>query len=157
MSFEHGKTGKKFFSVREKINYYKDVISGKRKNVSVVVKRKAKIRLRSLIKINNQSYDEPRLIVTDDKHFGNNISKPRLSVAYGEDSKGRIFVVPIKKREKETKTIIFDKHIDRQASVNSHGKARYLDKSDVYEQKYVSNNFKLTKYDIAKIKEILKK
>ena len=60
-------------------------------------------------------------------------------------------------KQKENKTLIFDKYINRQASVNSHGKARYLDKSDVYEQKYVSKEFNLTKYDISKIKELFKK
>ena len=72
-------------------------------------------------------------------------------------SKGNIFVVPIYERAIETKTIVFDKNINRQASVNSHGKARYLDKSDVYEQKYISKKFNLTKYDKAKIKEIFRK
>ena len=155
--FTHGKTGQKYYSVREKINYYKKIISGKITDVPVSTKRKAKARLKSLEKINNQSYNEPRLIVTDDKHFDHKMSKPRLAVAYGENAKGNIFVVPIYERAGETKTIVFDKNINRQASVNSHGKARYLDKSDVYEQKYVSKDFNLTKYDKAKIKEIFKK
>ncbi len=155
--FKHGRAGKVCYSVREKINYYKKVISGNITDVPVSTRRKAKARLKSLEKINNQSYDEPRLIVTDDKHFDHKMSKPRLAIAYGENSKGNIFVVPIYGRAAETKTIIFDKDINRQASVNSHGKARYLDKSDVYEQKYVSKNFGLTKYDKAKIKSIFKK
>ena len=69
--FEHGKTKQKYYSVREKINYYQNIINGKIVNVPNLVKRKAPLRLKSLRKINQNVYDEPTLIVTNDKHFGN--------------------------------------------------------------------------------------
>ena len=90
--FIHGKTGKKHYSVREKINYYTRVIKGKEQGVSAATKRKAPLRLKTLQRINEQSYDTPRIIVTDDKHFGNKESKPRMCVALKEDAKGSVLV-----------------------------------------------------------------
>jgi len=135
--FIHDKTNKKYYSVREKINYYTKILNGSI-NVPLNIKLKAERRLESLKKINNQTYDEPRLIITDDSRFGNSISKPRLCVAYGEDSKGRIRVFTIEKRT--SKSIILDNNSDRQIS----SKFKYLDKSDVYETKYIDNVKSLT-------------
>lgn len=147
--FIHGKTNQKYYSVREKINYYNKVIKGQI-NAPIKTKRKAKLRLKTLNKINNQSYNEPRLIVTDDKHFGNSISKPRLCVAYGTDNKGRIRVHSIEKRT--SKVIILDNNSDRQISSNY----KPLDKSDVYETKYISGVKPLTKGTKKIIKSIHK-
>lgn len=146
--FKHFKTNKLYYSVREKINYYKKVISGK-VDADSTVKRKAKLRLKTLTKINTQSYDEPRLIVTNDYHFGNS-SKPRLCVAYGEDNKNRIKVFPIHKRT--IKTIIIDNNLDRQIDP----KYVPLDKSDVYELKYIFNVKPLSKGTRQMIKHIHK-
>ena len=49
-----------------------------------------------------QSYNEPRFVVTDDKLFGNKISKPRLCVAVTEDSKLRVMLAPVVKRTTKT-------------------------------------------------------
>lgn len=150
--FVHGKTGKKYYSVREKINYYKKVIAGKVPDAPATTKRKAKLRLKTLNRINTQSYSDPKLIVTDDKHFGNGISKPRLCVAVKEDQKGRIMVAPLYKRT--SRTVIMDKNVDRQVSNTSDGHVRWLDRSDVYEQKCVDSKISLTRYDKNKIKSI---
>ena len=147
--FVHGKTGKKYYSVREKINYYKKVIAGKVPEAPAETKRKAKLRLKTLEKINTQSYDDPRLIVTDDKRFGNHISKARLCVAIKEDQKGRIMVAPLYRRT--SRTIILDRNIDRQISNTSDGRIRWIDRSDVYEQKLVDQKMSLTVYDKRKI------
>ena len=149
--FIHGRTNKVYYSVREKINYYKNVIN-KKINVSAEIRRKAPLRLKTLNKINNQTYDEPTLIVTDDKRFGNPISKPRLCVAYKTDSKNRVIVRPLNKRT--TESIILNNNINRQIDK----KYRAIDKSDIYENKYVLNEngslVKLDKKDIKKIKSM---
>ena len=147
--FVHGKTNKKYYSVREKINYYNKVLKGQIV-APLKTRRKAKLRLKTLNKINNQLYNEPRLIVTDDKHFGNSISKPRLCIAYGTDKKGRIKVYSIEKRS--SNIIILDNNIDRQIS----SKYKFLDKSDVYETKYILGVKPLTKNTKQKIKYIHK-
>ena len=152
--FIHGKTGKTYYSVREKINYYKRVINGTEKNVSVATKRKAPLRLKTLQRINEQDYSEPRLIITDDKHFSCGMSKPRMCVAVQEDNKGRVLVAPLYKRT--TKTMILDTEVGRQISSSRDGKAKYIDKSDIYERKYIDSKALLTKYDKAKIKELFK-
>ena len=150
--FVHGKTGKTYYSVREKINYYNKVINGKIE-VSPAVKRKAKLRLKSLIKINEQDYSVPRIIMTNDKKFNSdNFEKPRICVAIKEDDKNRIFVAPMLKTNSQT--IILDKDINRQISNTSEGHCRWIDKSDVYETKTISNVCSLSKYDIAKIRKI---
>ena len=148
--FIHGKTGKKYYSVREKINYYNKVIAGK-VDAPVATRRKAKARLKTLNKINNQTYDEPKFIVTDDIHFGNQISKPRLCVAVSEGSKGRVVVTPVQNRE--SKQIILDKNVGRQISK---GHIKSIDRGDIYETKYVYGKHSLTKYDKEKIKAIFK-
>ena len=147
--FKHGKTGKQYYSVREKINYYKGVIAGKIQ-APAATKRKAKARLKTLTRINNCDYKEPTLIVTDDKRFGNEISKPRVAVVVKQDYKGRLLVAPVNRRD--IKTIILDKAPDRQITP----RLKALDRSDVYEMKYVSGAKPLTVYDKRKIKEIYK-
>ena len=95
--FIHGKTGKKYYSVREKINYYNKVIAGK-VDAPAETKRKAKLRLKTLNRINSAEYSEPSLIVKNDKHFGNGINKPRACVVIDTDSKGRLLVSSLENR-----------------------------------------------------------
>lgn len=85
--FKHSLTNKKYYSIREKINYYERVISAKEKDVSAKTKRKAPLRLKTLHKLNNRNFDEPTLVVVNDKQLGNPIAKPRLAVAYKMDEK----------------------------------------------------------------------
>lgn len=148
--FKHGKTNYTYYSVREKINYYKSVIAGNRE-APVATKRKAKARLKTLQKINTQSYAEPTLIMTDDKHFGNGMSKPRIGVVIATDEKNRLLVAPLNKRT--TQAIILDNQINRQVDE----RRAWIDKSEVYETKYVDGVKSLTKYDKEKIKCILRK
>ena len=143
--FKHGKTGQTYYSVRDKINYYTKIING---NIEAPLwlKEKAKNRLVELKNINNQTYKEPTLIVTDDKHFGNGISKPRLCIVTNEDYKGRLKTYPLNKRT--TNILVLPSYLDRQID-----KFRLLDRSDVYETKYISNILPLTNTDKEMIKQ----
>lgn len=153
--FVHGKTGKVYYSVREKIRYYDKRLKTD-KTLSDTQREYAKRRLSELQQLNNRSFSEPTLIVTDDKHFGNGMSKPRLCVAFKPDTKGRIFVAPIHKTE--SKDVVLDKYPERQVSDNSRAHNRMLDISDVYETKYVTMDSEyLTDYDRKKIKNLFRK
>ena len=145
--FKHGKTGQVYYSVREKINYYKAVIAGK-KDAPAATKRKAKFRLKTLEKLNARTFDEPTLIVTDDKHFGNEMHKPRLGVVVAQDKRGgdRVLVAPIHHRT--SKVVVLDKTPDRQIDERKN----WVNKSEIYETKYISGVKPLTKYDKAKIR-----
>lgn len=145
--FKHEKTGKIYYSVREKINYYSDILKGKIP-ATKELKAKAKQRLPELIKVNTQSYDEPIMIVTDDKHFGNKISKPRACVVVGQDSKKRLLACPVHKRT--TKTVILENDTSRQVEY----KNKPIDRSDVYEAKYISGLTTLTNGDKKRLKAI---
>ena len=149
--FVHGKTGKKYYSVREKINYYKKVIACKVPDASAATKRKAKLRLKTLQRLNNRDYSEPCLVATDDKHFGNSTSKPRGCVVVDCDQFGRLLVSPLRKRV--TKLIVLDKDPDRQVG----DVKRWIDSSEVYEIKSISNMKSLNRYDKEKVKSILRK
>ena len=59
------------------------------------------------------------------------MSKPRLCVAYGEDNRGRLKVYPVYKRT--SKVILIDNNLDRQISDS----CKRIDKSNVYETKYI--------------------
>ena len=148
--FKHSKTEQIHYSIREKINYYNSIISGKKKG-TVAQKRKAKNRLSFLKKLESRTFDEPTLIVTNDKHFGNSIDKPRACVTIDKDSKGRVLVTPVTKRT--SKIIILDKDNGRQIGE----KRKWIDKSEVYETKYISDLKGLTSYDKNKVVKILKK
>ena len=148
--FVHGKTGKKYYSVREKINYYKKVIAGKVPDAPAATKRKAKLRLKTLQRLNNRDYSEPCLVVTDDKHFGST-SKPRGCVVVDCDQFGRLLVSPLHKRV--TKVIVLDKDPNRQIG----DVKRWIDSSEVYEIKNINNMKSLTRYDKEKVKAILRK
>lgn len=147
--FKHGKTGKVYYSVREKINHYKKRIDDK--NLTVAQREYAKQRVGELTYLNNLSYEEPELIVTDDKVFGNGISKPRLCAVIDEDKYGRLYVAPI--MERTSKSIILDNDYSRQIG----DKRKWIDRSNVYENKYIDGVKPLTTNDKSKIKTILRK
>lgn len=148
--FKHSKTGKTHYSIREKINHYNGIISGKKEGTTSQ-KRKARNRLSFLKKLDSRTFDEPTLIVTNDRHFGNPIDKPRACVTIDRDSKGRVLVTPVTKRT--SKVIILDKDSGRQIGE----KRKWIDKSEVYETKYISDLKSLTAYDKNKVVQILKK
>lgn len=148
--FVHGKTKKTYYSIKEKIKYYKGVINGTIKS-DVKTKRKAKARLKSLTKLDSRSFNEPTLIITNDNHFGNSISKPRLSIVIDKDNKGRL--LSIGTEHAISKSIILDKNNTFQTS---NSKA-WIDKSEIYETKYISGINGLTKYDIAKLSKLRKR
>ena len=145
--FKHGMTGKVYYSVREKINYYKAVIAGK-KDAPATTKRKAKLRLKTLEKLNARTFDEPTLIVTDDKHFGHKMSKPRACVVVGQDKKNRLLACPVHKRT--TKAVILENDTSRQVE----GTPKPLDRSDVYETKYINGLASLTSGDKKRLKAV---
>ena len=149
--FKHGKTGYIYYSGREKINYYTDIIKGKRA-ADDTLKAKAIKRLPELQRLDKQSYSEPKVIVTDDKKFGNGISKPRLCIAVKEDNKKRVLVAPIMKVT--SNYVILDNNIDRQISKTADGRNKWLDRNDIYEDKYFSPPLVLTERDKAKIKRL---
>ena len=92
------------------------------------------------------------MIVTDDKKFGNGISKPRLCIAVKEDNKKRVLVAPIMKVT--SNYVILDNNIDRQISKTADGRNKWLDRNDIYEDKYFSPPLVLTERDKAKIKRL---
>lgn len=149
--FKHGKTNYVYYSVREKITYYTDIINGKRA-ADDKLKAKAARRLPELQQIDKQSYFEPKVIVTDDKKFGNGISKPRLCIAVKEDSKQRVLVAPVMKAT--SNYVIFDNNIDRQISKTADGRNKWIDRNDIYEDKYILPRLELTERDKAKIKRL---
>ncbi len=148
--FKHGRTGYTYYSVREKINYYKGVIAG-RIDAPAETKRKAKGRLEELTRINEQPFATPTLVVTSDKHFGNDMPKPRLCVVVDEDDKDRVLVSPLYKRT--TNVLVLDGALDRQVGE----KKKWIGKSEIYETKYIENACVLTNNDKRKIVEILRK
>lgn len=150
--FKHGMTGKVYYSVREKINYYKAVIDGRR-DAPAATKRKAKLRLKTLEKLNARTFDEPTLIVTDDKHFGNTIHKPRLGVVVADDERGGDRVLVASVNRSVSKAVVLDNAPDRQ--VDEH--KRWINRSEIYETKYLAGVKPLTKYDKAKIRKIYPK
>ena len=148
--FKHGVTGYIYYSVREKINYYTKVLNG---NIDVPIgtKNKAARRLKELKEINETNYNqEPSLIITDDKHFGNGISKPRLCVVTGIDRKNRLITYPLNKRT--TNVVLIPSYPERQLE-----QYRLLDKSDVYETKYINGVVPLNSLDKQIIKNLCKK
>ena len=147
--FIHGRTGKIHRSVREKLNYFKKRITDK--NLSNEQREYAKRRVAELTSINEQSYSEPMLIVTDDKVFGNPIHKPRLCAVIDEGKDEHLYVAPI--IDRTTKAIILDNNHARQIG----DKRAWIDRSNVYENKYITNVKPLTDNDKTKIKKILRK
>lgn len=151
--FKHGKTGEVYYSVREKIKHY-NKIAFNDKSATAAQKQHAMQRLNELTAIDKSTYIEPTIIVTDDKRFGNGISKPRLCVAIKEDSKNRIFVAPITKTT--SNQVILDNDIERQISKTADGKNKWINRDDIYEVKYISPHSELTERDKRKIKRLYK-
>lgn len=149
--FEHGKTKKVYYSIREKIKYYNKRAYND-KTVTVEQKLYALKRLGELKALDKQPYSEPRFVVTDDRLFGNGISKPRLCVAITEDSKQRVMLVPVVKRT--TKSMILDEDIERQISDKP---IKWVNKDDIYERKYIDSKAELTKHDKAKLGVLFRK
>lgn len=149
--FEHGKTKKVYYSIREKIKYYNKRVYND-KTVTVEQKLYALKRLGELKALDKQPYSEPRFVVTDDRLFGNGISKPRLCVAITEDSKQRVMLVPVVKRT--TKSMILDEDIERQISDKP---IKWVNKDDIYERKYIDSKAELTKHDKAKLGVLFRK
>lgn len=90
--FAHGKTNKTYYSVREKLKYYKSRL--KDSSLTKTQRDYAEKRILELDKLNRCTYDEPQLVVTNDARFGNGISQPRMCVAVKKDSKDRIMLTP---------------------------------------------------------------
>ena len=149
--FVHGKTKQVYYSVREKIKHYSKRAYND-KSVTPEQKAYALKRLGELKALDNQPYTEPRFVVTDDKFFGNGISKPRLCVAVLEDSKQRVMLAPVVKRT--SKTMILDEDIERQISDRP---VKWVDKNDIYERKYVNSKAELTTHDKAKLGVLFRK
>ena len=150
--FKHGKTNQVYYSVREKINYYSGIL--KDKTAKPELKAKAIRRLPELQCIDSQSYDEPKVVVTDDKKFGNGMSKPRLCIAVKEDNKKRVLVAPVMKVT--SNYVIFDNNIDRQISKTADGRNKWIGRDEIYEDKYITPRLELTKRDKEKIKRLYK-
>lgn len=145
--FIHGKTGEKIYSVREKIKHYSKIAFND-KTATPTQKKHALQRLDELKTIDNALYNEPTMIVTDDKHFGNKMSKPRACVVVGQDNKKRLLACPIHKRT--AKTVILENDTSRQVE----GTTKPLDRSDVYETKYISGLATLTNSDKKRLQAI---
>lgn len=144
--FTHNKTKKNVYSVREKINHYKAILNGKKKYP--VTKEYAEMRLKQLTALNKRPFDEPTMIVTDDKHFGNEGSKPRACVVVGQDIKQRLKVCPV--HDRKVKTLILDNDPTRQVDYDY----ALIDRSDVYELKNIQGLLPLTENDKRKLREI---
>ena len=150
--FKHGKTNKVYYSVNEKINYYNNMLkSGKDKYgapLSSYDKERIKGRLYELNSLKSRSFSEPTMVVTDDKHFGNAMSKPRACVIVGVDKKNRLLAAPVHKRT--VKAVILDNDYSHQVEPWE----RPIDRSDVYEMKYIDGLKPLTDNDKRKIKAV---
>lgn len=90
-------------------------------------------RLPALRALNDRSFEEPTLVVTDGRHFGNGMSKPRLCVAHASDVKGRVRVAPVVRNS--GKYCSLDSLPDRVISDQNN---QYIDRSDIFEEKYVT-------------------
>lgn len=154
--FKHGKTNYVYYSVNEKIKHYNNILkTGKTFDGKVLTASRreyAESRLEYLNSLKNRSFNDPDLIMTNDNHFGNAISKPRVCAVIDTDKKGRVLVAPVEKRT--TKTIILDNDYERQIG----NKRTWIDRSEIYEvDRYITNVAHLSNNDMAKIKYILRK
>lgn len=153
--FIHGKTGKVYYSINEKIDYYEKIVRKEKTDVSNAIKRKAPLRLKTLRKLDQRTFDEPTLVVTDDKFFGNGSSKPRPCIVVNKNKTGQLFVAPLYKVTSQQ--VVLDNNIGRQISKTSDGKNKWIHSSDLYETKLVSTLKELSKNDKRKIKDLYKK
>lgn len=150
--FVHGKTNKRYFSVKEKLAYYKARVNDS--SLTSEQKSYARQRICELDGIDKWSYQNPRMVVVNDSKFGNPMSKPRLCVAIKSDNKNRILVAPLMRTN--TNYIILDNDIERQISKTADGKNKWVSRDEIYEDKYISPHAELTDRDIAKIKRLYK-
>ena len=145
--FKHGKTGQIYYSVREKINYYSKRAYNN-KSISPAQKQHALNRLAELKAIDSARYDEPTMIVTNDRRLGNGIDKPRACVVLGEEEKKRLVVSPV--YDRTVKAVILDNDYTRQVD----SVEKRIDRSEVYELKYIDGLMPLTENDKRKIRYI---
>lgn len=148
--FTHGRTGQTYYSVREKINYYKKRAFNDN-TVSIEQKQYALKRLGELKAVDKQSYDEPTMIVTNDKRLGNGIDKPRACVVLGREGKNWLRVSPVLKRTVDA--VILDNDITRQIGSGQ----KLISDTEVYELKYLKGLQPLTENDKKKIRALHKK
>ena len=132
--FFHGKTGKPYYSIRDKIKYYNKRAYN---DSSVTAEQKAYAlkRLGELKALDKQPYNEPRFVV-----------------AVTEDDKQRVMLAPVVKRT--AKTMLLDEDVDRQVSDRP---VKWVNKSDIYERKYIDSKAELTKHDKAKLGVLFRK
>lgn len=145
--FKHGRTGKIYYSVREKIKHYSKIAYND-KTASPKQKAHALCRLSELKELDKRPFIEPTMVVTNDKHFSNSIDKPRACVIVGIDSKKRLIAHPVHDRTSDV--VILDNDITRQVD----GQYALIDRSDVFETKYIDELAELTEADKRKIKAI---
>ena len=74
-----------------------------------------------------------------------------MGVVIDADKKNRVLVAPVNQRT--TKAIVLDKQPDRQVGERK----AWIDKSEIYEIKYIRGVQPLTVYDKTKVKQILRK
>ena len=153
--FIHGKTGKIYYSIKEKIDYYEKIVRKEKTDVPITTKRKAPLRLKTLKKLDQRTFDEPTLVVTDDKFFGNGISKSRPVVVVDKRNDGKFFVAPL--QHVTSKQVVLDNNIGYQVSKTADGKNKWISKNDIYETKNLSSLKSLSKNDKRKIKDLYKK
>lgn len=145
--FKHGKTGQQYYSIRDKIKYYNKRAYNDN-TVTPEQKAYALKRLGELKELDNAPYNYPTMIVTDDKHFGDKISKPRACVVVGIDTKKRLVVCPV--HDRTVKTVILDNDVTRQVE----SRQSVIDRSDVYEIKNIKGLKPLTLNDRRKLQAI---
>ena len=150
--FQHGKTNKVYHSIQEKLKYFKD--GSNDLSLSKEQRGYAKNRIKQLNKLHRRNFDDPELVVTDDKKFGNGMSKPRLCVAVKQDSKNRVLLAPLIKTT--CNYVVLDNDIDRLISKTADGRNKWVNKDDIYEDKYISPHAELTSRDKQKIKRLYK-
>lgn len=143
MAFVHNSNKKINYSIVEKIKHYTDISKGKKtyKNITKTFARK---RLAELKQLNQRTFEQPDLVVVNDTVFGNKGDKPRLSVAFLTKDK-KIRALPLHK--KKTKALVLDNYLDRQLDE----RGAWVEKSDLYETKYVPSVLPLTESDKKKI------
>lgn len=146
MSFIHNKTKKIYYSIEDKIKHYTEISKGK-KQYKGVTKTQARKRLSELKELKARTFNEPELVVVDDTKFGNPGNKPRLAVAIGA-KENKVRVSPFHNRK--TKVLILDNYTDKQLDQ----RGAWVDKTDLYEIKYITPTYPLTQSDKRKIKTL---
>lgn len=144
MSFVHNKTKKTYYSIEDKIKHYTEISKGK-KQYKGVTKTQARKRLAELKELRARTFNEPELVIVDDKYFGNTGSKPRLVVAIGTKDE-HVRVSPFHHRK--TNALILDNYTDFQLDQ----RGAWVKETEIYETKYIDPVYPLTLSDKRKIK-----